>query len=170
MSINIRKVRQNDARQYVNLINSVWKAAYSHIFSEEVFIDKEKRTEEKIKKFNAKEFNNETNICLVAEENNKIVGVMFGSINSKKEYYLNLGYADLMVLYILPEFQGQGIASKFKAEFIKFIRDKGFDKFVIGVLKDNLKARKVYEKWGGKLDNYTTKFKGNDEVFYTYRI
>jgi inosine/xanthosine triphosphate pyrophosphatase family protein len=45
---------------------------------------------------------------------------------------------------------------------------------VIGVLKDNHKARKVYEKWGGKLDNHEQPFVklgvGYDEVFYTYEL
>lgn len=45
---------------------------------------------------------------------------------------------------------------------------------MIGVLKENDKARKVYEKWGGKLDKYTQPFVklgvGYDEVFYTYEL
>lgn len=47
-------------------------------------------------------------------------------------------------------------------------------KFVDGVLKDNHNARKVYEKWGGKLDEYTQPFVklgvSYDEVFYTYDL
>ena len=45
---------------------------------------------------------------------------------------------------------------------------------VIGVLKDNTKARKVYESWGGKLSQYEHDFVqmdvGYPEVFYTFEI
>ena len=53
-------------------------------------------------------------------------------------------------------------------------KSNGATKFVIGVLKDNHNAKKVYEKWGGKLDEYTQPFVklgvGYDEVFYTYDL
>ena len=45
---------------------------------------------------------------------------------------------------------------------------------VIGVLKENTKARKVYESWGGTLSEYEQVFVqmkvGYPEVFYTYKI
>ena len=46
--------------------------------------------------------------------------------------------------------------------------------YVIGVLKDNQKARRIYEKWGGKLEDFMQPFVklgvNYDEVFYTYNI
>ena len=41
--ILIRKVRNDDAKQYIELINSVWRDAYKNIFPEEVFIDRERK-------------------------------------------------------------------------------------------------------------------------------
>ena len=43
-------------------------------------------------------------------------------------------------------------------------------KFMTGVLKDNVKDRKVYEKWVGKLDTYTATYQGVEEVFCIYRL
>ena len=67
-----------------------------------------------------------------------------------------------------------GIGSKFKNIFVEWAKKHGATKYVIGVLKDNQNARKVYEKWGGKLDEYTQPFVklgvGYDEVFYTYDL
>ena len=84
------------------------------------------------------------------------------------------GFADLEAMYIYPEYQGLGIASRFKELFVNWAKSNGATKFVIGVLKDNVKARKVYEKWGGVLDDYTQPIVklgvGYDEVFYTYNI
>ena len=172
--IIIRKVKQDDARGYIELVNFVWRKAYSHIFPEEVFLEREASAEKKIKNFNAKELNDENHICFVAEAENKIVGVMLGTTNSNYEHFKALGYADLAVLYIHPNYQGQGIAGKLKKLFVDFVKEKDFDKFVVGVLKDNYSARKIYEKWGGKLDEYEsviTKLGENySEVFYTYEI
>ena len=58
--------------------------------------------------------------------------------------------------------------------FEKWAKENGATKYVIGVLRDNYKARKVYEKWGGKLDEYVQPFVKlgveYDEVFYTYNL
>lgn len=174
MQIDIRKVRQSDAKQYFDLVNFVWRKAYSHIFPEEVFKFLEDNAENKIKNFNAKELNDETHICLVAENDNQIVAVMLGTTDSHYLHFKEQGYGDLCVLYVHPDFQGKGIAAKLKTKFVEFAKEKGFNKFVIGVLKDNHVARKVYERWGGKLDNYTQGYKKLDreypEVFYTYEI
>ena len=172
--INIRKVEQKDAKEYIELVNFVWRSAYSHIFPDEVFVERENSAVERINSFDAAKLNDEQTVCWVAENEGKLVGVMLGTTNSDYEYFKKQNYADLCVLYILPEFQGMGIASRLKEKFLDFIKEKGYKKFVIGVLKDNNKARKVYEKWGGKLDEYSsfiTKVNKNyDEVFYTYDI
>lgn len=172
--INIRKVEQNDAKQYIDLVNLVWRITYAHIFSEDVFIERENSVNERIKAFDAGKMNDDKTICFVAVDDDNIVGVMLGTINSDYDYFKEKDYADLCVLYILPDYQGRGIASRFKQLFLDFIKQKGYKKYVIGVLKENHKARKIYEKWGGKLDNYEsyiTKLGVNyDEVFYTYEI
>ena len=171
--INIRKCEITDAEQYVTLHNLVWRDAYKHIFPEEVFIDREKRTKEKIEKI-TNIINAPNEICFVAEENDTIVGFMNATILSYYDHFKNLGYAELMGIYIHPEYQNKGIGSKFKQIFVDWAKNQGATKYVIGVLRDNFKARKVYEKWGGKLDNYTQPFVKlgveYDEVFYTYEI
>ncbi len=47
-------------------------------------------------------------------------------------------------------------------------------KYIIGVLKDNIKARKVYESWGGELSeyeyNYVVMNVAYPIVFYTMEI
>lgn len=98
---------------------------------------------------------------------------MRGSINSNYEHF-NLEYADLIGLYIDSNFQKKGIASNFKAMFEDWARKNGASKYVIGVLKDNKKARAVYEKWGGKLSTYEEDFYkmgvAYKEVFYIYDL
>ena len=58
--------------------------------------------------------------------------------------------------------------------FTKWAEENKADKFVIGVLKDNSKARKVYESWGGTLSEHEHEFMqmgvGYPEVFYTFAL
>ena len=172
--IVIRKVKTEDAEQYIKLRNLVWKDAYKSIFPNEVFIAKDARADTEIKDFDKVYYNDTKVITYVAVVDNKIIGLLWGKIESEYEYFKNLGYADLMAMYIHPDFQGLGIATKFKNIFINWAKENGATNIVIGVLKDNIKARKVYEKWGGKLSIYTNQFvqlgKEYEEVFYTYKL
>ena len=172
-SIIIRKVKPEDARNWYILKNKVWRDTYSHIFPEEVFIEKDNQLEERIKTFSDKIKNDNENIAYVVEYNREIIGLMYGNINSKYEYF-NSEFADLSALYIEPKFQGRGIGTKLRKIFEKWAIEIGSTKFVIGVLRDNIKARKVYESWGGKLSEHEQDFVklgvGYPEVFYTFNL
>ena len=58
--------------------------------------------------------------------------------------------------------------------FTEWAKAKKANKYIIGVLKDNTKARKVYESWGGELSeyehNYVVMNVGYPIVFYTMEI
>lgn len=77
-------------------------------------------------------------------------------------------------LYNDPNFQRKGIGSTFKKRFEKWAKKNGARKYVIGVLKDNKKARNIYELWGGKLSIYEQKIcklgKEYKKVFYTFNL
>lgn len=116
--------------------------------------------------------NDSENIAYVAEYKGELVGLMCGSITCASEYFFE--YADLIALYIDPKFQGNGIGTSFRKTFEKWARENGATKYVICALKDNIKARKVYESWGGKLSEYKQNFVKFDveypEVFYLYDL
>ena len=172
--ITLRPLIKDDAEEYVKLHNIVWENAYQHIFPNEVFKERSHRTQSRIDNFASWIDNNYQQINYAAEIDGKIVACMSGTISSNYQYFKDLGYAELMGLYILPEYQGLGIGTKLKNLFLDWAKMQGANKFVIGVLKDNHKARTIYEKWGGKLSNYTQPFiklgKSYEEVFYTYNL
>ena len=97
---------------------------------------------------------------------------MCGSIRSSYEPF-RADYADLGALYIDPAFQGRGIGTTFRKTFEKWACENGVSQYVIGVLKENHKARKVYEAWGGKLSRQEIDFVKRDVaypvVFYTFQ-
>ena len=172
--IKIRKLVPKDAEQYVRLHNKVWRHAYKHIFPEQVFLDKEAKTQIKIDDFPNWINRSPQEINYAVEIGGKIVGCMSASLCSNYDYFKKDNYAELISLYVLPEYQGAGIGSKLKKVFVDWAKENGATKYVIGVLEDNFKARKVYEKWGGKLNEYTKPFvKLNveyKEVFYTIEL
>lgn len=170
MEIIFRKADKSDAAQYITLIENVWKDAYKDIFEPAVFAEREKRINDRIGSFEKSYLNDSAKLCYVAEADGKVVGVLWGTLTATYEHYREAGYSDLVILYVLPEYQRLGIANRFKGIFVDWLRQNGKDKFVIGVLKDNHKARCVYEKWGGVLDDFSQQFGnyGVDEVFYLY--
>ena len=117
--------------------------------------------------------NDHENISYVAEYNGTIVGIMYGCIHSKYDYF-HEEYADLVALYIDPKYQKCGIGSSFRKIFEEWAIENDATQYVIGVLKDNIKARNVYESWGGKLSDHEQDFVrlgvGYPEVFYTYDL
>ena len=172
-NIAIRPAKPEDARDWCMLGNRVWRAAYRHIFPEEVFLEKENKLEEKIARFQDWAKNDSESITSVAECDGKIVGILCGSIRSSYEPF-HSDYADLEALYVDPAFQGRGIGTAFRKTFEEWAGQNGASQYVIGVLKENHKARKVYEAWGGKLSEQKKDFiKQNvayPEVFYTFSI
>ena len=172
-SVTIRKATPEDARGWETLGIQVWRDAYRHIFPEEVFLEKESRLEEKIARFNDWAKNDSESITYVAENGGKIIGIMCGSIRSSYEP-LHTDYADLIALYVDPAYQGRGIGTAFRKTFEEWARVNGASQYVIGVLKENHKARNVYEAWGGKLSEHEEGFvKRNVSypvVFYTFLL
>ncbi|MBU4486625.1 MAG: GNAT family N-acetyltransferase [Candidatus Delongbacteria bacterium] len=86
-------------------------------------------------------------ILLVAEMNGQIVGFCGGSMNddpNTKEKYAN----DLRVIYILQEYQKQGIGRKLVSKYVSMIIDQGIDSMIIWVLEDNI-SKEFYVKLGG---------------------
>jgi len=170
--IEIRKITTDDVESFIKLRNLVWRDAYKHIFPEEVFLDRERNEEKSIAFVKTWDLNANGAIHYMAEDNGRMVGFMIGNVHSQYAHFED--YADLNAVYIHPDYQGKGIGTKFFNIFVEEMRNLGATKFVIGVLKDNKKARRVYERWGGKLDSRTQPFeklgKLYDEVFYTFEI
>lgn len=172
-SIVIRPAKPEDGRAWWTLVNQVWQDAYAHIFPEEVFLERAKRVEENIASFQGWVKNDSERITCVAECDGRIIGIMCGSIRCAHAPF-DSDYADLGAIYIDPAFQGRRIGTAFRKSFEEWARKNGAFQYVIGVLKENQKARRVYEAWGGKLCQQETDFvKWNvayPMLFYTFSI
>jgi len=174
--IIIRKTIKGDAEQVVKLSNAVVRSAYAHIMPQEIFDFNDANINEKIERIKKQEFNINGNINLVAVDcdKDKITAFANAKTLSNYEYYSNLGYADLWSIYIASEYQRQGLGKKLFDNTASELKKQGCLKMIIGVLKENLQARKAYEKWGGRLDAHEKFYEKMGykfpEVFYIFDI
>ena len=173
MEITYRQVRKEDGLEWYTLLAKVWRVAYKDIIPEVYFDRRDRSVEGRAAEFTEDKFSGERKTAYVAECGGRIVGLMFGTLDSEYEYFRG-DYADLVALYVYPEYQGMGIGTALKNIFTEWAREKGADKYVIGVLKDNAKARRVYESWGGTLSEHERDFEimneGYPESFYTFKL
>ena len=173
MEINYRQVRKEDGYEWYSLLDNVWRVAYDGIIATEVFDARDNAREDRARGFSEEKFLGERKTAYVAEHDGRIVGLMFGTLDSDYEFFKN-DYADLVALYVYPEFQRMGIGTALRDIFVDWAKQKNADRYVIGVLKENTNARKVYEAWGGTLSEHEHDFVqmgvGYPEVFYTYEI
>jgi len=172
--VTIRKTKQSDIPQIAKILLCAYQAVYSGKFSIEFLRESVTKQTEHWEK---RKFNTNGSLHYVAIHENKVIAFIIGKTPeaSSLEYYSANGYAELMSISILPEYQHKGLG-KMLFEFIaKKFRKLGFSKMVVGTHKDNYQARKAYEKWGGILDTAyekTSESLGHTftEVFYIYEL
>lgn len=173
MDIEYRQVRREDGYEWYTLLDEVWRDAYADIFPRELFDARDNARCDRADGFTEEKFVGERKVAYVAVHEGKIVGLMFGTLDSDYEFFKDT-YADLVALYVYPDYQGIGIGTALRDIFIDWAKNKKANRFVIGVLKNNTKARKVYESWGGTLSEHEHDFVqmnvGYPEVFYTFDI
>lgn len=173
MKIKIERCKVDDAEQYINFLNLVWKNAYSNIFPEEVFQRRDHGKQNFINGFE-RFLNDKNNFYICAKIDNNIIGILFGNLKTHNMKYQNLGFAELGAIYVHPDFQRQGIGKQLKNYFEKWLKENGKDKYVIGVLQRNKNAIKTYESWGGKNMGriFKTEIMGKkyNEIIFEFRV
>ncbi|MFA5856774.1 MAG: GNAT family N-acetyltransferase [Candidatus Pacearchaeota archaeon] len=114
------------------------------------------------------------NFTVIAKDDNNIVGTLQWYIKENP----NAGVVEFEEVFVLEKYRGNGIASqliKFSIEeVIKFFNEINIKprKIFLMVSKDNLTARKLYEKFGfiniAELNDLF--FDGEIELFYSLNI
>lgn len=83
-----------------------------------------------------------------------------------------IGYAEIMLMYISPRFQGQGLGSRLLTHALNEICKKGYIHAVLDTAEKNENARRFYEKLGFtefKTD-VSRKFDNVTRVIYTRQL
>ena len=140
--MNIRKVNINDYKDIVNL--------YKQLFdSEKKFDDNIVRTykiDEKEEKRIKKSIKSRKGIFLVAEIDNKIVGLIDGYIMESIYYNEKISY--LAHLCVDEKYRNKEIGSKLIEEFSEISKKKGAKYIKLNAFEENIPAVSLYRKHG----------------------
>lgn len=167
-NINIRDIKKEDIPQVVDIQISGWRAAYKGMIDDEYL---ENMNVEKKIKMREKDYK-ETRF-IVAEINNEIVGFCRYTDNMEKTPETPEVDCELRALYVKPELKHNGIGKKMFQYAVNEFKNMGKTKMVLWCLKDNVLARKFYEKMGGKIIKERLIHIGNrdyKEVAFEYDI
>lgn len=89
----------------------------------------------------------DTNIVLVAEMNNEIIGYLFGYLMNNGNAYLNK-ISKLEALYVKDKYRKNGIATNLIKEFKLWSLNHDVKYIEVQVLNDNVKALSLYAQEG----------------------
>lgn len=87
----------------------------------------------------------ENKTTLVCEDNNNIVGYLIGELNTEYSYN-NIKQAEMCNMYILEEYRGKGIGTKFFKEFKNICKNNGIKEIKLVASYDNKDAIEFYKK------------------------
>ncbi len=138
----IRKNRLEDQSQMAKIKVDGWRNAYDNIVSSKYL--KKLNYEEQTERYIAS-FEEYKDLVLVAVKNNEILG--YSCFNPKIEKY----DAELVSLYIKPEYLNQGIGTSLFKETAKELESQNKHNMIVWCFKDNQNARTFYEELGGKV-------------------
>lgn len=143
--MKIREAKQTDAKGIAKVHVDSWRTTYKNIISDD-FLQKlsyEQRTNIWIQNLS-----NESNYVFVAENNE---GEIVGFADCGKRLTNQIDHSgDLTSIYILEEYQGQGIGKQLIHQLFLQFEKLGFNRVFVEVLADN-KTRFFYEYYGAKL-------------------
>ena len=140
-----RKATVEDCYSIAELKGIVWNTTYKGIYSDETLIGYDIKKNEQILQSIV---NNSEIEIYVATDNNRIVGFMTCGKPFKpfKHYEQEVG-----LLYILKEYQKQGIGKGFFEIACKQVKEAGYDVFMVAVNSQNANAIQFYLAMGGKI-------------------
>lgn len=141
--IKIRKAELTDTKGIAKVHVDSWKTTYANIVPDEYLNNLTYESREQIW------INNIPYGGVYVAENNegKIVGFSSGGKERSGKY--NGFNGELYAIYILKEYQGQGIGKALVKPIIDEIKGMGLNSMLVLVLKDNI-SRLFYEAHGGK--------------------
>jgi len=149
LKIEIKKPDIQDAGDIIKVNKETWKTSYRGIVSDEYLDSLDSLDEKRIGR--SKKQIQDNNPYLIALVNGKIVGMlMYGK--SRDDKHTESG--EINAIYVLKEYQGNGIGKKMFLEAVKYLVNENYDSMIIGCLAGN-PSNNFYIKMGGKLDYKT---------------
>lgn len=145
-TLTIRAAITQDWEPIVSIRIEGWKESYKGII-DQTYLDAMVYTDESVSR--RREFfrSNKSMKCLVAELGDKIIG--FVDLGPSREP--DLGKGEIYAIYLLDEYKRRGIGGALWRAAIECLQNQKLTPFIVWGLRDNLPARRFYEKMGGTL-------------------
>lgn len=102
----------------------------------------------KNKKYFVDRIKGKKSLCLVAENEDKIIGYLIGSIEKAEDWRKIKNIAEAENMLIIEEFRGRGIGTNLLKEFLKWAKSKGAERAFVVASASNEKAIRTYSKIG----------------------
>lgn len=142
-TVIIRKIQVNDADEFVKLSKKIDESDVM------LFEPGERNTTyEQQRKSIERILTEKRSMIFVAEREGKLVGYI-AALGSNLQRTRHSAY---LVLGVLEEFQGQGIASKLFNQVFEWAKEIEITRLELAVIKDNFKAFNLYRKMGFALE------------------
>ncbi|OCA81693.1 GNAT family acetyltransferase [Bacillus sp. FJAT-27225] len=143
MSVNIRKAVLSDAKGIAKVHVDSWKTTYMNIVPDEYLNKLTYESREQLWNRNIPE----GGVYVAESSEGQIVGFSSGGKERTGKYK---GFdGELYAIYLLKEFQGQGIGKALVEPIKNYINKLGLNSMLVLVLEDNC-SRLFYEALGGK--------------------
>lgn len=124
--IHIRKAYPTDAYTLIQIYDVVWKDAFYDVLPNGILFEMESSVKQRVK--HLKDQIEENNRIFVAlDDDSRIVGFVFFGKSSSVVYN---SAAEIRSIYVLPQFQKQGIGSELLQQAIDEIRKLGFNSLI----------------------------------------
>ena len=166
MEYKIRKTTKNDVEELSRLKQIMWMQTYRGIYSDDI-IDNfhyEKHKNKFLKLIDNPDIN-----FYVVESDNKLIGYMTYGLPTRpfRDYEQEIG-----LLYLLKEYQRNGIGRELFNIAFNGIKEKGYKEFFISCNKYNVNAQEFYKKMGGEViyideDNID---KSIPQMYFLYKL
>ena len=142
----LREAALSDAEGIARVRVDTWRSAYKGIVSAETLDNLS--VERDAARWRENLSSSRPVFVYVAVVENQVVGFAIGGAerNGDPDYA-----GELYAIYILPQFQGQGIGQALMKAGRQWLIGHGFANMLIWVLKDNQAARAFYIAQGGRL-------------------
>lgn len=152
MNVKIRPAISSDAASLARVRVTAWQAAYRGLMPDAFLASMEPETETPRHQQYLVGLTPERSVLVAAatvpgDTAGRVVAYCgFGVDRDQDLEYSGEVYA----LYVQPEFQGQGIGKQLVRAAAGWLREHGYTRFLIWVLRDNHPARRFYEALGGQ--------------------
>ena len=145
MKFNIRQALPDDAVIFADCQISCWQSAYKGIVSDEYLANMVEEKEQKVNHFREVLANPGECVFYCVMHAQTMAGFLIINKNRNGD---TPEVGEIWAIYLIEEFCGKGFGGELLAFEIDVLKRHGCKKIYLWVFKDNIRARRFYEKNG----------------------